>query len=260
MDLLRVIFSISVFLFIGILTYVLTWTGILKHSRIMAYIVRISARFLLNCVHLKVEMDPHSYCFPDRFIMISNHVSAFDGLLIRIHFPNVCIVSDIEHERIPFFGRLMRFASTFTIDRTSASSRITSFEKMIRKIASGTNLHIFYQGETSDRIAEAPMGAFIAAKKTRVPIVPVFLEFHSLNDFYFAPPWNLLNSYLKGFASLDKTIKIRIFPPILPHHFETPQALYREVLHQYQEWYAIYQEPHAAHSANQQTMEEEKIK
>lgn len=198
---------------------------------------------LLRLLDLNIEYKTESTPIPKQYILIVNHLSVIDALVLIKHFPNIYIFTDIEHERIFLLGRLIKLWNFIGVDRKSQSSKIRSMQTLIDHLAKGKSILIFPQGETSKNIQNFNIGAFVAAKKTFVPIVPVFLEFKTLNEFYFCPPWNVMNAFKKIYRSADKTITIRQFNPVSPGDFSNSAELKEYCLKKYQQWYQQFQVP-----------------
>lgn len=244
MDLFKKITHASSLL-IGLMAiYVLSFIPKFNQTETFKYLIKIFIINLLNYLNLKIEILSPKNNLPKRFIVIANHVSILDAMILYVHFTDCCYVIDIEHTNIPIIGRIIKMMNILGVDRKSKLSRILSIEKTINHVSNGSNILIFPQGETSDQIIKFNLGAFITAKKTLVPIVPVFLEFKSIDMFCFSAPWNLVDAFRKITKAKDKTIKIRVHANVLPEKYENPQDLCDFLLNQYQQWYLIYQEPH----------------
>lgn len=224
-----------------LITRTLASIRLCKKSKIQAILIRILCKSFFQFLNLKIEVNQTGIVFPKRFILISNHVSFLDGLILFSYIPDISIVSDIEHELIPIFGKLIKCIKTFKLDRRSISEKISSFEKLIIHVDQGNNILIFSQGETLIDINNFNIGAFIIAKKTCLPIIPVYIEFASINDFCFTPPWNFFESYKKIVKSKNKNIKIRIFSPIIPDEFNSEKDLAETLLMKYKKWNEIFQ-------------------
>ncbi len=119
---------------------------------------------------------------PDgRFLMVYNHISNFDPLVILTAIPNreIVLVSKPENEKLPIVGKYMHMSGFLTINRTSpvqARSTVTkSVEWLSEDVAS---VAISPEGTRSKSGKLLPFKAapFSIAKKTAVPIVMVTVK------------------------------------------------------------------------------------
>lgn len=198
-------------------------------------------KIVLKLFGFKIEYHSQVSQLPQQFILVANHVSLLDGIILLLYFPDVYILGDIEHKDIPILGRILTNWRYIGIDRKSQTSKIFSLDRIINYLIAGKSILIFPQGSTSRTIESFNIGAFVASKKTMVPIVPVFFAFQSLDDFCFSPPWNVFKSIKTILQSNNKEIKLYILPQIDPQTFTTSRELCEHVLSVYKNWYNIYQ-------------------
>ena len=112
------------------------------------------------------------------YVIVSNHQSQLDILVVyRLFFPFKW-VSKAENKNIPIIGWMMKLNRYIIVQRNDLSS----IRKMIRDcqktLASGMSVYIFPEGTRSEtgKIAHFKQGAFILAKKSNVPILPIVIQ------------------------------------------------------------------------------------
>jgi 1-acyl-sn-glycerol-3-phosphate acyltransferase len=114
----------------------------------------------------------------DRYVIVSNHQSQLDILVVyRLFFPFKW-VSKAEVFRIPFIGWNMHLNRYIMLRRGDKKGIAKMFADCEKALASGNSLFVFPEGTRSETGSLKPFkaGAFILAKKMAVPILPVVIK------------------------------------------------------------------------------------
>jgi len=111
------------------------------------------------------------------YIIISNHQSILDVLLIykiKMHFK---WVSKLENFSIPVIGQIMKMNKYIGVKRGDKESVICMMEKSKYFLSKGISIFIFPEGTRSDNgePGEFKEGAFRLAKESGLPILPLIL-------------------------------------------------------------------------------------
>jgi 1-acyl-sn-glycerol-3-phosphate acyltransferase len=146
------------------------------------------------------------------YVIISNHQSILDTLLlygIRYKFK---WVSKIENIKIPILGWYLKMADYIIVDRSNEESKVEMLEKSNRCLKNGISIMIFPEGTRSlnMEIGFFKRGAFQLAIQNNVSILPVIID----GTGGILPKHGLI------FES-GPPLKIRVLEPILPSTFET---------------------------------------
>jgi 1-acyl-sn-glycerol-3-phosphate acyltransferase len=182
---IRIIFSIYVWLLVTVVTLTLTpifliiWlltVAIDKRLIILHHFSNIwGSSFTKLVPGWKVTIIGKEKLDQKAKVIVANHQSQEDILLIyRLGVPFNWI-SKAEVFKIPFYGWFMYLNGDIKLRRTSKSSikrMILDAEKVLRQ---GSTITIFPEGTRSktDKIGHFKEGAFKIAQDTKVPIVPV---------------------------------------------------------------------------------------
>lgn len=152
------------------------------------------------------------------YVIISNHQSILDILLLNCLKMRFKWISKIENSKLPFVGWYLKMAGYIIVDRGNSESKEEMLEKSYKCLKDDTSVIIFPEGTRSvDRqIGFFKRGAFQLAISANVPILPVLID----GTGGILPKHGLI------FSGGHK-IKIKIFDPIFPESFETknPQDL-----------------------------------
>lgn len=150
-----------------------------------------------------------------RYVILSNHQSHFDipALVTSLGVPYRWVIKR-ELRGIPLFGYALAASRNIFIDRSDHSSAMHSIQEGVAQLPEGTGVLFFPEGTRSwdDNMLPFKKGAFIAARNSGLPILPV-----TVNGSRRCLP--------KGSAVFcSGTIEVVIHPPI-PARTVTEEAL-----------------------------------
>lgn len=112
------------------------------------------------------------------YVIISNHQSLIDILLINNLGLRFKWVSKIENTRVPFLGWYLRMADYLVVDRSDDDSKAEMLARAYAHLKSGTSIMIFPEGTRTGGLQSGffKRGAFELAIRTQVPILPVIID------------------------------------------------------------------------------------
>ncbi len=146
------------------------------------------------------------------YVIISNHQSMLDTILINNLRYRYKWISKVENEKVPFIGWYLKMADYISVNRGDEQSKQEMLEKSLNCLRRGTSIMIFPEGTRSkdNEIGFYKRGAFQLAMQANVPILPVLID----GTGGILPKHGLRvgNGY---------HINIRILDPILPASFVT---------------------------------------
>ena len=109
------------------------------------------------------------------YMMCSNHRGMLDIPLLNTLNLNMRWVAKRELYKMPFIGLVIKMRDDIAIDRGDTSSAKMMFRRCKFEVARGISVAIFPEGTRSEdgKMHEFKDGAFIAAKMSGAPILPV---------------------------------------------------------------------------------------
>jgi 1-acyl-sn-glycerol-3-phosphate acyltransferase len=143
-------------------------------------------------------------------VIVSNHQSFVDILVLFRLFTHFKWVSKIENFRVPLIGWNMSLNRYIKLIRGKRESVLQMMRDCETTLAGGSSVMIFPEGTRSvdGRLRDFKSGAFEIALRTRSPIVPIALDGTSR-----ALP-------KRGYLLQGKhPIRVRVLEPILPASF-----------------------------------------
>jgi 1-acyl-sn-glycerol-3-phosphate acyltransferase len=148
----------------------------------------------------------------DTYVIISNHQSILDILLINCLRYRFKWVSKIENLKTPFIGLYLKMADYITVDRGNRDSKDEMMEQCSEYLKKGISIMMFPEGTRSvdGEIGFFKRGAFQLAISTQKPVLPVLIDGSG----------GVLPKHGMIFNTGHK-IKIRVFDPVQPESFNT---------------------------------------
>jgi 1-acyl-sn-glycerol-3-phosphate acyltransferase len=145
-------------------------------------------------------------------VIISNHQSILDILLINCLRYRFKWISKIENMKIPVLGWYLRMADYIIINRGDKESKEEMMEKSFQYLKDGTSIMMFPEGTRSvdGEIGFFKRGAFQLAINAHVPILPVVLDGSG----------GVLPKHRLIFTTGHK-IMIKVLDPVIPESFNT---------------------------------------
>lgn len=112
------------------------------------------------------------------YVIISNHQSILDILIINCLGYSFKWVSKIENTRVPFLGWYLRMADYLVVDRNDSDSKATMIARAYTHLKNNTSIMIFPEGTRSvnGTVGFFKRGAFQLAVETGVQILPVIID------------------------------------------------------------------------------------
>ena len=146
------------------------------------------------------------------YVIISNHQSILDILLMNSLRYQYKWISKIENFNVPVIGWYLKMARYFTVDRGNEESKIEMLEKSYRCLQKGISIMIFPEGTRSpdNEIGFFKRGAFQLALQANVPILPVLID----GTGGILPKHGLI-------IGSGHHIRIKVLDPINPKDFGT---------------------------------------
>lgn len=165
------------------------------------------SKFCKSVIYLMVNVkksvhNPHGETFEKPAIIVANHQSFIDILVMVMLKPGIVILTKEWVWRSPLFGWVVRYAGFPT-----AVNELDENEDYIKRcLENGYSVVIFPEGTRSEdgKIKRFHKGAFYLAEKYQVDIIPILL--HGLD-------YTIRKS---GFVLLSGEINIQILPRISP--------------------------------------------
>ena len=231
------------FILLSVVVYLfswLPWPGKHPVARLFHTWCRAFARAL--DVDIRVHQK-HRKHLPRRYILISNHPSAFEDIGIPAVF-DVVSLAKLQVQDWFIFGRIAKAAGTLFVDRDNPESRKQVIHTMVNAVNAGQNIALYPEGGCKGRrlFSEFKTGAFEVSVRTGVPILPVFLHYEAQDDFEWQPPYTLPDKIRHFMVASNNRANIYVHEPLDPKDYADRYAMKAAAYALYTRWNAQYLE------------------
>jgi len=153
------------------------WKIISRLSRSFTFLVRTILNIKVTVVGEEGQLENGGY------VMICNHVSYVDGIVLGSMFP-IVFVSKREVKHWPIIGPWKTLCGTIFINRQRKNLVASLVKEMRRKLRQETNILLFPEGTSTngERILPFQTAPLAAPLRNRSIIVPVSLAYKSIED------------------------------------------------------------------------------
>ncbi len=138
-----------------------------------------AARAVFACTFVPVELTGLDNLPPGHTVVVANHASYVDGVLLKAFLPErFSFVIKGEMRDIPVVHFLLRRAGSRFVERFTAAGSTRDARQIVKAAKGGQSLGFFPEGTF---IGEAGVGrfrpgAFVAAIKGEMPVVPIAIS------------------------------------------------------------------------------------
>jgi 1-acyl-sn-glycerol-3-phosphate acyltransferase len=146
------------------------------------------------------------------YVIVSNHQSILDILLINCLRYRFKWISKIENTKVPFVGWYLRMADYITVDRGDKESKEQMMVEAYQCLKDGISVMMFPEGtrSTDNQIGFFKRGAFQLALSAKTSILPVLID----------GTGGVLPKHGLTFGGFHR-ITIKVLDPVPPESFGT---------------------------------------
>jgi acyl carrier protein len=140
---------------------------------------RAAARLLLRGANLPLTVTGLERLPAGPCVVVSNHASYADGVLLVAALPRPFAFVAKRELRDQFIaGRYLRHLGAEFVERTDVKRSVEDAQRMADLVSNGKSLMIFPEGTfvTHEELLPFRLGAFLAAARAQVPVVPVAIR------------------------------------------------------------------------------------
>ena len=211
---------------LGVATAILTvgwFAGWRERYRLFRLWSRLNCWLLATLCGLKVQIIGRERLPVPPFVIVSNHQSAWEIMVLGALFPPFAWVAKRSLLQVPVVGWAFGRLDPITIDRKRKGRALRDVIRRGRDhLSNGTCIVVFPEGTRSrpGELGEFHGGGAYLVQASGVPAVPIF---HNAGDFWPA----------KRFVILPGTIRLHIGKAIMPNPGGTREA--RPLMHRLHE-------------------------
>ena len=209
LSILVVLILFPVSLIIWFITYPFDEERRIFHKWMLIHGIIIS--WMIPLRRIKVE-GRDKYNKDQTYIIVSNHQSILDILILNRLRYRFRWISKIENMKVPVLGWYLLMAKYITIDRGNPESKALMMQKSLESIRKRISIMIFPEGTRSlnGQLGPFKLGAFQLAIMADKPVLPVIVD----------GTGNILPKHGIVFGP-GNVIRLKVLDPIYPGSFGT---------------------------------------
>ena len=134
-------------------------------------------------------------------------------------------------------GRISDAAQTLYVQRESRDSRQQAADEIIAALEQGRNIALYPEGGVKGKRLHDHFryGAFSISLQTGIPIVPVFIHYEAIDDFFWGKQ-NLPHKIWQIMNARNKRANYHVFDAFNPEDFANREDYCDAVYLQYLKW------------------------
>jgi 1-acyl-sn-glycerol-3-phosphate acyltransferase len=225
--------------FFGLVALTHLWISVLRvpnRWKIVSRLTRSFALLLRTILNIKVTVEgDEGQLERGGYVIISNHVSYVDGIVLGSLFP-VVFVSKKEVKRWPLIGQWTTLCGTIFINRQRKGLVSLLIKEINRKLKQEANILLFPEGTSTngERMLPFQTAPLAAPLRSRSIIVPVTLAYTSIEEkpvsaanrdlVYWYGAMDFTTHFWKLLRLRGVEIMVTIQPKIECFHYEDNSA------------------------------------
>ena len=157
-------------------------------------------------IHCRISGKEHLPPKGTRFLIVCNHLSNFDHMLmiVKLHRYPISFISKPENFSIPIVGRYLWNSGFLSIDRRSARNAVATINETARRIKeNGMCYGVFPEGTRSrtGKLLAFHSGVFHSAARAGAPVLVAHI--HGTDRVFRRYPWRATRVDMKILGLID---------------------------------------------------------
>ncbi len=179
------IFVLSLGVYFTCTLITLPFITIFNSERVRSIVVSfvgLLSRFALWFMGVKLTLNGAT-TYPQGKLIVSNHLSYIDVLVIASRFPS-CFVTSVEIKQTPFLGQLCSLAGCLFVERRSRDNLSKEVGALTRALKAGIDVTIFPEATSTngESVIRFRRPLFQAAIDANVSVLPITLNYRKIDD------------------------------------------------------------------------------
>ena len=141
-------------------------------------IIQFVCDWAMTCLRVKIRFDGMEKFPKEPFVLVSNHVSNFDPVVVlaKVKRRKIAFISKPSNFKIPVAGPYTHNAGFLAIDRQNAMKAMRTIKRASELVVSEQMIMGIYPEGTRSKtgeLLEFKEGAFLLAKRAKAPVVVI---------------------------------------------------------------------------------------
>lgn len=178
--------AIGIFLAHGVMIQATTRDLKVRRRRLVGNVQRYS-RFAMKMMRVEVKMTAIAPLPPQNFLMVSNHMSYLDMMVLACCFPAVFVTS-VDMGQVFFLGQMAEIGGSLFIERRHRERVQHDIRQIEDVLSQGFHVMLFPEGTSTDGSTVLPFkrSLLMAAAHAECPILPITLKYKKIEGERFS--------------------------------------------------------------------------
>ncbi|MBY0315958.1 MAG: 1-acyl-sn-glycerol-3-phosphate acyltransferase [Bdellovibrionales bacterium] len=178
--------AIGVFLAHGMVIKVMTRDRVVRRKRLVGNVQRYS-RFALKVMRVDVNLKATAPLPPQNYLMVSNHMSYLDMMVLACCFPAVFVTS-VDMGQVFFLGQMAEIGGSLFIERRHRDRVQHDIQQIEEVLTQGFHVMLFPEGTSTDGLSVLPFkrSLLMAAAHADCPLLPITLKYRKVEGEEFS--------------------------------------------------------------------------
>lgn len=174
--------AILVYFVISIVLLVLTGFSFKRARPLLVRIVSVYSTIGLALFGVKLRKNILPFNPNDNFLIISNHLSYLDIMIISSNFPT-CFVTSTEMKETPFLGQLCLLGGCLFVERRKRAGITGEVAQITDALKSGLNVVVFPEAKSNNGevVLKFRTPLFQAAINSGLKVLPLCINYRTLD-------------------------------------------------------------------------------
>ncbi len=228
--------ALTVYFLVSFLIYAFCGFNFVRARSKLTKVISITSTVGLKIIGINVVQNIHPIDLSLNHLIVSNHLSYIDVLVISRFFPS-CFVTSKEMKETFFLGHLCMLGGCLFVDRKNRSNIHKEVQELTQSLQKGINVTIFPEATSTDGSAlirfKRPL--FQAAIDAEAHILPICLNYKTIDNepitlknrdtaFWYGD-MTFFSHAFKLFAHKKMTVELKVLPAFYANHYSDKTLL-----------------------------------
>lgn len=246
-----IIFAIAIVLYLIVSSLIVLWCAFdFERARpYLTQVISVTCKLGLKIFNIKVRKTFAPIDMKANYLIVSNHLSYLDILIISSHLPT-CFVTSKEMKETPFLGQLCLLGGCLFVERRSKAGLTEEIKELSNALDNGLSVVIFPEATSTngEAVIRFRRPLFQAAINSCSKVLPVCLNYRTLDGekltlknrdkVFWYGDMGFLGHALTLFTHKDIVAELTIMPSLNSIDYadknELTEACYKLVSDEYQ--------------------------
>ncbi|MDD4975318.1 MAG: lysophospholipid acyltransferase family protein [Bacteriovorax sp.] len=229
-------FALVVYFFASILITILSGFSFERARPHLTKVIAMTSWVGLKIIGIKVVQKFHRIDPLENYLIVSNHLSYLDIMVISRFFPS-CFVTSKEMKDTFFLGHLCLLGGCIFVDRKNHKNLHREVKELTKALEDGLNIAIFPEAASTDgtSVIRFRRPLFQAAIDSHSKVLPICLNYRMIDSnpvtlknrdiVFWYGDMSFLDHVLKLFSCKKIVVELNVLPSLMARDFADKNAL-----------------------------------